>query len=508
MLTAHPLISPLVTNAVPSGYTPAQIRHAYGFDQVFFSKGTVPGTGAGQTIAIIDAYNDPSVGSDLAAFDAQFKLAAPPNFSVVNGDESGSASLPSTDAGWSLEISLDVEWAHAIAPGANILLVEANSASLSDLLSAVNFARRQAGVTAVSMSWGGSEFSSEKSYDSYFTTPSGHVGVTFVASSGDSGQNGSWPSVSPNVLSVGGTTLSLDSSSVRASETAWSGSSGGVSSYESAPAFQSGAQKTGRRTTPDVAYDANPSTGVAVYDSVTYAGQSGWFAVGGTSAGAPQWAALVAIANQGRVLNGAASLQNLPGGLYSLPSSAFFDVTSGSNARHYAAGGYDLVTGLGAPMANAIIQDLVGPSAATSTTTTKTATTTTTTTTRTTTTTSPPTTTSHSPRSVHVSQPSGDTGIFGDGFSSDQQGSEASLANGVASFTMETMVSASPSSATPSLSPPASLGLAPGGIWADGSSDVARAADAVLAELSDLQPPPPAAVLPTVDWWLEPGEMP
>ena len=298
--TAHPLISPLATNAVPSGYTAAQIRHAYGFDQVFFSNGTVAGTGAGQTIAIIDAYNDPNIGGDLAAFDAQFKLAAPPNFSVVNGDENGSATLPATNAGWSLEISLDVEWAHAIAPGANILLVEANAASLGDLVNAVNFARQQAGVTAVSMSWGGSEFSGESSYNSDFTTPSGHAGVTFVASSGDSGGDGSWPSVSPNVLAVGGTTLSLDASSLRSSETAWSGSSGGVSLDESEPAYQSGVQKTGRRTTPDVAYDANPATGVAVYDSVAYAGESGWFDIGGTSIGAPQWAALAAIANQGR----------------------------------------------------------------------------------------------------------------------------------------------------------------------------------------------------------------
>ena len=126
---AQPLISPLVTNTSPSGYTPAEIRHAYGFDQIAFTSasGAVAGTGAGQTIAIVDAYNDPSVVNDLNVFNAQFGVAAPPKFNVVN--ENGSSSLPAADGGWSLEISLDVEWAHAIAPAANILLVEASSAA-------------------------------------------------------------------------------------------------------------------------------------------------------------------------------------------------------------------------------------------------------------------------------------------------------------------------------------------------------------------------------------------
>ena len=149
------------------------------------SSGTVQGTGAGQTIAIVDAYNDPNIVADLKVFDAEFGLAAPPSFKVVN--QSGSSSLPSTDAGWSMEIALDVEWAHAIAPGANILLVEANSSSLTDLLSAVKYAAQQPGVSTVSMSWSAGEFFGESSYDSYFTTPAGHVGVTFLAATGDDG---------------------------------------------------------------------------------------------------------------------------------------------------------------------------------------------------------------------------------------------------------------------------------------------------------------------------------
>ncbi len=360
-LSAQPLlaVSPQVTSTVPYGYTPAQIRHAYGFDQVSFTNSgkTVQGNGAGQTIAIVDAYSDPNIVADLNAFDSQFGLAAPPSFKVVN--ENGSSSLPAANAGWSLEISLDVEWAHAVAPGANILLVEASSNSLNDLLSAVNYARQQPGVSTVSMSWAAGEFSSESSYDSYFTTPSGHVGVTFLASSGDSGGPAGWPAVSPNVVAVGGTTLSLTSSATRSTETAWSGSSGSFSLYESEPSFQAGVQSSGRRSAPDVAYDANPNTGVAVYDSVSYDGQSGWFCVGGTSAGAPQWAGLIAVADQGRVLAGLGTLKSTDSSIYALPSSDFYDVTSGGNLEYRATKGYDEVTGLGAPLANLVIENLV-----------------------------------------------------------------------------------------------------------------------------------------------------
>src|SRR5947209_3732230 len=135
------------------GYSPQQIRHAYGFDQVAFSGGKVQADGSGQTIAIVDAYDDPNVTSDLAVFDRQFGLAAPPSFKKVN--QAGGTSLPASDAGWSAEIALDVEWAHAIAPKANLLLVETNSDSLTDLMAGVNYARHAAGVSVVSMSWGG-----------------------------------------------------------------------------------------------------------------------------------------------------------------------------------------------------------------------------------------------------------------------------------------------------------------------------------------------------------------
>ena len=184
-----------------AGYTPSQIRAAYGFTGI-------SGNGSGQTIAIIDAYNDPNIASDLRVFDAEFGLANP-NLTVVN-QKGGSTRSVATNAGWDAEISLDVEWAHAIAPGANILLVEASTDSFGNLMAAVNYARNVSSVSVVSMSWGGSEFSGQGAYDSYFTTPSGHQGITFVASAGDSGASAAeWPSSSPNVLSVGGTTLGV-----------------------------------------------------------------------------------------------------------------------------------------------------------------------------------------------------------------------------------------------------------------------------------------------------------
>jgi hypothetical protein len=354
-------IEPAVTSTEPYGYNVPQIEKAYGIS---------PGTssdGAGQTIAIIDAYNDPDIASDLTAFDGFMGIAAPPSLKVVN--QSGGTSLPANNASWDVEIALDVEWAHAVAPDASILLVEASSATLGNLLNAVNYARNVTGVSVISMSWGSTEFSTETSYDSYFTTPSGHTGITFVAASGDEGGEYGplWPAISPNVLSVGGTTLSLNSSGY-VSETAWSDSTGGVSAYESEPAYQEVAQGEGRATAPDVAFDANPATGADVFDSVSYDGQSGWFEVGGTSLGAPAWSGLVADADQGHVakglgtLNSATTLSTLFGAYTSSAtySADFHDVSSGNNGVWLATTGYDAVTGLGSPKGAAIVSLLAG----------------------------------------------------------------------------------------------------------------------------------------------------
>jgi hypothetical protein len=343
----------------PVGLSPAQVRHAYGVDQVTF--GSVVGDGTGQTIAIIDVGNDPNSAGDLQHFDAQFGLPNP-TFTRVN--ENGGSTLPAANSSWALETSLDVEWAHALAPGANILLVEASSAYFSDLNAAVNYARGAAGVSVVSMSYGGNEFSTETGSDALYTTPTGHNGVTFIAAAGDSGAPAGYPAVSPNVLAAGGTTLSTDSAGDYLGESGWGSGGGGISVYEAQPAYQQGivTQSTVARTTPDIASDADPNTGAAVYDSYNY-GSSGWVQVGGTSFAAPTLAGLIAVADQGRVLGGEGTLDGRTGtlpALYQLPANAFHDVTAGNNG--YAAGpGYDLVTGLGSPVANVLIPDLVGP---------------------------------------------------------------------------------------------------------------------------------------------------
>jgi hypothetical protein len=345
----------------PSGFSPQQISQAYGFDQIAFNNGAIKGDGRGQTIAIVDPYSQPNIVSDLATFDATYGLPPPPNFTVVN--QNGGTTPPPADREWGLEISLDVEWAHAMAPGANILLVQANSNSWPDLLTAVNYARNQPGVSVVSMSWGSSEWSSERAFDGYFSTPSGHNGITFVAASGDSGSAGAplYPSISSNVLAVGGTQLGLLGGTNYGSETGWNDSSGGLSAYIGQPNYQKGivTQSGSWRAGPDVAYNAATGSPYAVYDSYPY---GGWVTVAGTSAGAPQWAALLAIANQGRALDGLGTLnggsQTLPA-LYKLPGGDFHDILAGSNGADSAAPGFDPITGRGSPIVNKIVPELV-----------------------------------------------------------------------------------------------------------------------------------------------------
>ncbi len=286
---------------------------------------------------LVDAYDCPTVQNDFITFSNQFGLPTT-NFQVHKMTPN-----IAVDAGWALEISLDVQWAHAIAPNATILLVEAQSNSLADLLAAVSYATNRADVVAVSMSWGGPEFIGESTLNSYFTS---NHGVVFFSSSGDSGSGVIWPSSSSNVVAVGGTSLRLNPDGTVSSETAWSGSGGGISAYESEPQYQityniSGVN--GKRGIPDVSYDADPASGFPVYDTTAYNGQTGWFQVGGTSAGAPQWAAI-------HSLGLSVSSNNLYQDAKWNSPTYFRDITSGSNGAYLAAPGYDLVTGLGSPM--------------------------------------------------------------------------------------------------------------------------------------------------------------
>ncbi len=375
---------------LPSGLSAAQLTNAYGLDAISFPSpsGTpVAGNGAGETIALVEAYHDPTLASDMHVFD-QANGLADPSLSVV--DLAGTTANPD----WTSEVSLDAEWAHAIAPGASILVVEAPSDSIGNLMNAVSVARGMPGVTVVSMSWGFGETSSETAFDPTFTTPPGHSGITFIAASGDNGTvaGPEYPASSPNVLSVGGTTLLVNSSGNYLGEVAWSGSEGGYSTAEPEPAYQRSVQRIGRRSTPDVAFDGDPNTGVEVYETPPGSTSGLWITVGGTSLGAPAWAAILAIVDQGRALQGKGSLdgatQTLPA-LYQLPSADFHPVSTPPSFSPWGGGvnpiGYNPIggafshrrvkligrgalphplrantsTGLGSPIAPRLIADLV-----------------------------------------------------------------------------------------------------------------------------------------------------
>jgi subtilase family serine protease len=326
-----PPIHIYATTKSPVGMTPDEIKKIYG----------LPASGGKGTIVIVGAYSDASIESDLAVFDAKFGL---PACTTANGcfTRHLMSAKESSNSGWALETSLDVEWAHAIAPDAKIILVEATTQSGANLLKAVDYAASVPGAVAISMSWGGAEFPEELSFDSHFKSVSGAV---FFASSGDNGAGASWPASSPYVIGVGGTSLSLSTSGAFSRETAWQGSGGGVSAYEKEPAYQSNysiPKAGGMRAIPDVSYDADPASGFPIY----HAGV--WREVGGTSAGAPQWAAIAA-------LGSGITLTRLYADKSGSDSASYFrDIVSGANGDCgylcTARAHYDYVTGLGSPL--------------------------------------------------------------------------------------------------------------------------------------------------------------
>jgi subtilase family serine protease len=345
----------------PTGTLPAQWKAAYGINRV-------PSQGAGQTIALVDAFDDPNIASDLA-FYANYFHFTPCNFTKVK------VGNPITGQGWDVEESLDVEQACAIAPQANIVLVEANSNSFADLLAAVQVAYQQEHATIVSMSWGGGEFSGEQSSDSVFCNITNEDGkpVTFFASTGDGGHGTEYPSVSPCVIAVGGTVLALASANPPASPTqinygsehGWSQGSGGVSSEEAQPSWQNpacSAFSTTNRCVPDISSDAS---NIPVYDTFS---EGGWLPVAGTSISSPDWASFMGLVNSMRAAAGnplfTMAAQDLYTQFYgSNYHTDFHDITTGNNgncgAQCMSGPGYDLVTGIGTFQANNLYIPLV-----------------------------------------------------------------------------------------------------------------------------------------------------
>ena len=404
----------------PGGITPAEMRGAYGISNASF--GGVAGNGAGETIAILDPGDDTGLvdsgspsfaSSDLGIFDSYYGLPNPPSFikdgftDPTSGTPQLTSTLPAANAPNTsdAEISLDVEWAHAMAPGANILLVE-GAPDFSDIFNgvlAIDAAAASMHICVISMSFSGPEdenLSSTANAEGvdgyYFDTP----GLVYAAATGDYGAyaegtktiTSQFPASSSNVLAVGGTTLNINGTSY-GSETTWgdgthsgtqTGGGGGISVYEPQPSYQVGkvnGLSTTARTYPDISLDANPYTGVPIYDSVDYGSGTGWIpgTEGGTSLATPLMAGLVAVADQGRAINGFAPLNSSGGSgvaasnpngnsaaldihtlLYGFgySSSDFHDITSGLSIGPSSYGpkvGYDLSTGLGSPQGNQLV---------------------------------------------------------------------------------------------------------------------------------------------------------
>jgi subtilase family serine protease len=333
----------------PTGLGPEQIQSAYALTGL---------SSGGRTVAIVDAYDDPNAASDLANFRSTYQLSpctvASGCFKQIN-QTGASSPLPAGDYGWAEEESLDLDAVSSACPDCHILLVEANSANTPDMMAAEDTAAAQPGLVAVSNSWGGSEDSTELTLDSHFT----HPGVAYTAAAGDSGYGVIWPATSPDVVAAGGTSLATATNSRGWTEIAWSGTGSGCSAYEPKPGWQadSGCAK---RTDNDVSADADPNTGLGIYDTYNGCGSSGlcdllielglvqgldgWAQAGGTSLSSPLIASVYALAP---------SIAP-PSTLYGL-SAPLFDVTSGSDGScspSYlctAGTGYDGPTGNGTP---------------------------------------------------------------------------------------------------------------------------------------------------------------
>ena len=321
----------------PAGYGPSSIRAAY----------NLASTGGSGAHACVIAYHYKNARRDFNVFSTQYGLPTETSTSQTASTNTHfqvvyqGSSAPSTNTGWNQEAALDIEWSHAMAPGAKIYLVEANSASFTDLNAAIKKAAALPGVRSVSMSFGATEFSGETAYESNFV----QSGVVFFASTGDTGGQHSWPALSPSVVAVGGTSLTGSGSSW--SESTWSGAGCGLSSFFGRPSYQNGVQSVvgTHRGSADISAVADPNTGVAVY-APTNQSTSNWYVFGGTSVSCPM---VAGIYNLSGVASSSSSAELTR--IYShLGSSSFRDITSGSAGGNSATVGYDLANGVGTPL--------------------------------------------------------------------------------------------------------------------------------------------------------------
>jgi subtilase family serine protease len=340
------LVGKIAPNATVAGYGPSDLQSAYNLTAISAAKG------AGVTVGIVDAFNDPTAFKDVNTYRAQFgepalvsctpsTIKASTTACFAQSDQNGGTSLPRTNGGWAQEESLDVDMVSALCPKCNILLVEARSATIANLGASVNTAVRL-GAVAVSNSYGGGEYAAETTDENSFFN---HPGVAITASSGDSGFGPQFPAASRFVTAVGGTSLTRASNARGWTETAWSGAGSGCSAFVAKPTWQTDSG-CARRTIADVSAVADPNTGVAVFDSTASGGLSGFLVFGGTSVASPLVATVFALAGNASSING---------GFPYAHTSALFDVTSGSNGScggSYlctSVPGYDGPTGLGTP---------------------------------------------------------------------------------------------------------------------------------------------------------------
>jgi subtilase family serine protease len=326
-ITAHPQAFFGQHAPTGDGYGPADLQSAY--------KLPSSTAGAGQKVAVIDAYNDPDAVSNVATYRSAWGLpacntATEAGCLTVTNQKGKTSPLPTNagDTGWATEESLDVDMVSAICPKCHIYLVEANSPSVADLGTAVNAAVKVLGAHFVSNSYGTSESSSETTWDTKYYK---HPGVAVTASAGDSGKGVSYPAASQYVTSVGGTDLTKAAGTSRGwKETAWSGSGYGCSAFEPEPSWQK-AYKTGctaKRSDNDVAADADPATGVAIYDTYD---QGGWLEVGGTSVSSPLVASVYALA-------GTPTAGSYPASYPYAHPSGLFDLSPTSNPYYQPVG--------------------------------------------------------------------------------------------------------------------------------------------------------------------------